>query len=70
MKEEIYEEPHQPLEEEQDFSHDSTECNKDITRDVNYEDEAPVTAPPCDKALQDPIPSAQDEENDVSHFPF
>jgi hypothetical protein len=70
MKEEIYEESHQPLEEEQDFSHDSTECNKDIIRDVNYEDEAPVTAPPSDKSLQDPIPSAQDEENEVSHFPF
>ena len=45
VKEEIYEEPYQPLEEEQDFSHDSIEYNKDITRDVNYEDEAPVTAP-------------------------
>jgi hypothetical protein len=45
MKEEIYEEHFQPLEEEQDFSHDSIECSEDITRKVNYEDEAPVTAP-------------------------
>jgi hypothetical protein len=45
VKEDIYEEPCQPLEEEQDFSHDSTECSEDITRDANYEDEAPVTAP-------------------------
>jgi hypothetical protein len=70
VKEEIYEEPCQPLEEEQDFSHDSTECSEDITRDVNYEDEAPVTAPQSDEALQDPIPPAQDEGNEVSHFPF
>jgi hypothetical protein len=70
MKEEIYEEPCQPLEEEQDFSHDSTECSKDITRDVNYEDKAPIIALQSDEALQDPIPPAQDEENEVSHFPF
>ena len=37
---------------------------------MNCEDEAPVTAPPSDKALQDPVPSVQDEENEVSHFPF
>jgi hypothetical protein len=37
---------------------------------VNYEDEALVSAPPFDEALQDPISSAQDEENEVSHFPF
>jgi hypothetical protein len=70
VKEEIYEEPYQPLEEEQDFSHDSTEYNKDITRDVNYEDEAPVTAPQSDETLRGPIPPAQDEDNEVSHFPF
>jgi hypothetical protein len=37
---------------------------------VNYEDEAFVFAPPSDEALQDPISPAQDEENEVSHFPF
>jgi hypothetical protein len=67
---EIYEENCQPLEEEQDFSHDSIECSEDLTRKVNYEDEALVTAPPSDEALQDPISPAQDEENEVSHFPF
>jgi hypothetical protein len=67
---EIYEENCQPLEEEQDFSHDSIECSEDLTRKVNYEDEALVTAPPSDEALQDPISLAQDEENEVSHFPF
>jgi hypothetical protein len=37
---------------------------------VNYEDEALVTAPRSDEALQDPISLAQGEENEVSHFPF
>ena len=35
---------------------------------MNYE--APVTAPQSDEALQDSIPPAQDEENEVSHFSF
>jgi hypothetical protein len=70
VKKDIYEEPYQPLEGEQDLSHDSIEYNKDITRDVNYEDEAPVTAPQSDETLQDHVPPAQDEENEVSHFPF
>jgi hypothetical protein len=70
MEEEIYEENCQPLEEEQDFSHDSIECSEDITREVSYEDEALVTAPQSDEALQDLISPAQDEENEVSHFPF
>jgi hypothetical protein len=67
---EIYEENCQPLEEEQDFSHDSIECNEDLTREVNHEDEALVISPPSDEALQYPISPAQDEENEVSHFPF
>jgi hypothetical protein len=36
---------------------------------VNYEDEA-LVIPPSDEALQDPIYRAQDEEIEVSHFPF
>ena len=51
MKEEIYEGNFQPLEEEQDFSHDSIEFSE--TREVDYEDETLVTAPPSDEALQD-----------------
>jgi hypothetical protein len=66
----IYEEGCQPLEEEQDFSHDSIECSKDLTKEVSYEDEALVSAPPSDEALQDPISPAQDKENEVNHFPF
>jgi hypothetical protein len=67
---EIYEEGCQPLEEEQNFSHDSIECIKDLTKEVSYGDEALVSAPPSDEALQDPISPAQDEENEVNHFPF
>jgi len=48
---EIYEENCQPLEEEQDFSHDSIECSEDLTRKVNYEDEALVIAPQSDEVL-------------------
>jgi hypothetical protein len=70
IRDKVYEDHYQPLEEEQDLSRNPIECNKDITRDVNYEDEAPVTPPQSDEALQDPIPPAQDEENEVSHFPF
>jgi hypothetical protein len=70
IEEEIYEENCQPLEEEQDFSHDSIECSKDLNKEVNYEDEALVCSPSSDEALQDPISRAQDEENEVSHFPF
>jgi hypothetical protein len=70
IKEEIYKENCQPLEEEQDFSHDLIECSEDITREVNYEDEALVTAPPSNESLQDPNSPTQDEENEVSHFPF
>jgi hypothetical protein len=66
----IYEEIFQPLEEEQDFSHDLIECSKYLTKEVNYEDEALVSSPSSDEALQDPISPTQDEENNVSHFPF
>ena len=67
---EIYEESFQPLEEGQDFSHDSIECNKDLTKEVSYEDEVLIFTPPSDEALQDPISLAQDKENEVNHFPF
>jgi hypothetical protein len=58
IRDEVYEDHYKPLEEEQDLSHNPIECNEDITRDVNYEDEAPVTAPQSDEALQDPVPPA------------
>jgi hypothetical protein len=46
------------------------EYSKDLTKEVNYEDEELVSAPPSDEALQDPTSPAQDVENEVSHFPF
>jgi hypothetical protein len=51
VKKEIHEEHCRPLEKEQDFSHDSIECCEDMTKEVNCEDEAPVTAPQPDEAL-------------------
>jgi hypothetical protein len=68
IRDEVYEDHYQPLEEEQDLSHNSIGCNKDVTRNMNYEDEAPVIAPQYDETLQDPVTPAQDEENEVSHF--
>jgi hypothetical protein len=59
-----------PLKRNKIFSHDSIECNKDLNKEANYEDEASVSAPPSDEAFQDPISPAQDEENELSHFPF
>jgi hypothetical protein len=67
---EIYEEIYQSLEKGQDFSHNSIKCSKYLTREVNYEDEALVTTPSFYEYLQDPISPAQDEENEVSIFPF
>jgi hypothetical protein len=37
---------------------------------MDYEDEAPITAPPSKKSLQDPIPFAKNEENKISYFPL
>jgi hypothetical protein len=38
--------------------------------DVKQEDEMLMCAPPFDESIQDPIPPAQEEENEVNHFPF
>jgi hypothetical protein len=37
---------------------------------VNYDDEALISSPLSDESLRDPISPTQDEENEVSHFPF
>jgi hypothetical protein len=68
IRDEVYEDHCQSLKEEQNLSHNPIECNEDITRNVNYEDEAPIIAPQSDESLQDPVPPTQDEENEVSHF--
>jgi hypothetical protein len=65
---EVCEDHYQPLEEEQDISHNPIECNEDVTGNGNYEDEAPVIIPQPDEALQDLVTPAQDEENEVSYF--
>jgi hypothetical protein len=62
IRDDVYKNHYQPLEEEQDLSHNPIECNED------YEDEAPIITPQSDEALQDPIIPAQDEEYEVSHF--
>jgi hypothetical protein len=68
IRDKVSEDHYQPLEEEQDLSHNPIECNEDVTRNVDYEDKAPLIAPHSDEALQDPVTPAQDEENEVSHF--
>jgi hypothetical protein len=68
MRDEVYEDHYQPLEEEQGTSHDPLECNENVSRNVDYEDEAPIITLQSDEVLQDPITPAQDEENEVSHF--
>jgi hypothetical protein len=70
VENEVCEDHYQPLEEEQDISHNSIKCNEDDTGNGNYEDEAPVITPQLDEALQDPDTPAQDEENEVSYFSF
>jgi hypothetical protein len=45
MKKKIHEERCQQLEKEQYFSHDSIECCEDMTKEVNCEDQTPVTIP-------------------------
>jgi hypothetical protein len=39
-------------------------------RDIKHDDEALMCAPPSDEAIQNPIFPAQEEEDEVSHFPF
>jgi hypothetical protein len=68
VRDEVCEDHYQPLEEEQDISHNPIECNEDVTGNGNYEDEVPVITPQHDEALQDPVTPAQDEENEVSYF--
>jgi hypothetical protein len=68
IRDEVYEYHCQPLKEEQNLSHNPIECNEDITKNMNYEDEAPVIAPQSNEALQYLVSPTQDEENEVSHF--
>jgi hypothetical protein len=38
--------------------------------DIKHDDEVLMCAPPSNEAIQEPIPPAQEEEDEVSHFPF
>ena len=65
----------QSHEEEQEFIHASTEDNEDMVEerepeDIKHDDEVLMCAPPSDEAIHEPIPPAQEEEDEVSHFPF
>ena len=51
IEEDIYEEGCQPLEKEQEFSHDSTEYNKELIEETSHEDEVLIFAPPFDKVI-------------------
>jgi hypothetical protein len=65
-EEEIYEEGHQPLREEQELPHDSVEDNEETP----HEDEVLVSTPPFDEVIQASIPPTHEEENMVSYTPF
>ena len=38
--------------------------------DIKHDDEVSICAPPSDEAIHEPIPPTQEEEDEVSHFPF
>jgi len=68
--EDIYEEGLQPLEEEQDFSHDSTKYNEYLIEEASHEDEVVISSPPFDETIQAFLPPTQQKVNMVSYFPF
>jgi hypothetical protein len=43
---------------------------KSQSPNIKDDDEVLMYAPPSDEAIQEPIPSAQEEKDEVSHFPF
>jgi hypothetical protein len=62
-------EGYQSHDEEQEFTHDSIKEDLDEGHEPE-EREIFICASPSDEAIQGPIPPAQDEENEVNHFPF
>jgi hypothetical protein len=72
VEERVPDEGYKSHEEEQEFT---TKDNEDLVEereleDIKHDDEVLMCAPPSDEAFQDPIPPAQEEENEVNHFPF
>jgi hypothetical protein len=65
----------QSHEEEQEITHASTEDNEDMVEerepeDIKYDDKLFMCVPPSNESIQEPIPPAQEEEDEVSHFLF
>jgi hypothetical protein len=65
----------QSHEEEHEFTRASIEDNEDLVKerepeDIKRDNEVLMCAPPFDESIRDPIPPAQKEEDEVSHFPF
>jgi hypothetical protein len=65
----------QSHEEEQEFAHASTKDNEDLVEerepeDIKHDVEVLMCAPSSNEAIQEPIPPAQEEEDEVGHFPF
>jgi hypothetical protein len=65
----------QSHEEEQEFTHASTEDNEDMVEerehgDIKHDDEVLMCDPPSGKAIHKAIPPSQEEEDEVSQFPF
>jgi hypothetical protein len=65
----------QSHEEGQEFNHTSTEDNEDMVEerepeDIKHDDEVLMCGPPSDEAIHELISPAQEEKDEVSHFPF
>jgi hypothetical protein len=70
-----FDEVFQSHKEEQRITHSSAENNEDVVEelepeDIKHDDEVLMCPPPSDEAIQSPIFPAQEEEDEVSHFPF
>jgi hypothetical protein len=60
----------QSHEEGQEFSHASTMVEERELEDIKHDDEVLMCVPPSNEAIQNPIFPAQEEGDEVSHFPF
>jgi hypothetical protein len=64
-----------PMGREQEFTHTSSKDNEDLVEErepegIKHNDEVLMCPPPSDQAIPNPIFPAQEEEDEVSHFPF
>jgi hypothetical protein len=75
VEERYLDEGYQSHGEEQEFTHASSRDSEDLVEeqereDVKLDDGVLKCAPPSDEGSRNPIPPAQEEEDEVSHFPF